>query len=101
MKMKKTPHTKISRNFRHAKLFGIIFITIGCLLSIHGGVSLYKLYHPNNLVFVVEQGLSPEKGQMWVKLITGASVMLLGVALMLTAGKRKNEASLKHLPDHL
>jgi len=89
--MKKNPDTRTTRNYQRARWFGIIFFIIGCLLSIHGGVSLYKLYHPKNLMFVIEQGLSPEKGQYWVKLLTGGSVMFLGVALMLSAGKEKKK----------
>jgi len=85
--MKKAPDPRISHNLQRAKWFGVIFFIIGCLLSIHGGFSLYKLYHTENLMFVLEQRLSPEKGQNWVKLLTGVSVMFLGVALMLSAGK--------------
>jgi hypothetical protein len=93
--MKKAPQTGISRNYKRAKWFGMIFFSIGCLLSVHSSVSLYQLYHAQNIMFVVEKGLSYEKGQMWVKLLTGSSVMLIGVALMLSAVKEKNKASHK------
>jgi hypothetical protein len=90
--MKKASQTGISQNYKRAKWFGMTFFTIGCLLSVHSSVSLYQLYHAQNIMFVVEKGLSYEKGQMWVKLLTGSSVMLIGVALILTALKEKNKA---------
>jgi uncharacterized membrane protein HdeD (DUF308 family) len=85
--MKQTPHS-LKFSDRHSKFLGVVFLLIGIFLFFQGGVSLYQLYFDPNLMFVFEEGFSPEKGQCWVKFISGISVMLLGIALFLEAGKK-------------
>jgi hypothetical protein len=76
---------------QRAKFFGIVFFIIGMFLSLQGGIALYKLYQEPDLMTMVGRGLSPEKGQNWAKLLSGVSVIFLGIALMLTSDKKKKE----------
>jgi len=58
----------------------------GLGLLIYGGLSLIGIYSREQHMVVLEIGLSPEKGQLWVNCVTGASLMLIGIALRLKAG---------------
>ena len=67
--------------------FGVGIALAGFGLLIYGGLSLIGIYNQERYMIVLEAGLSPEKGRFWINCLTGASLMLIGIALRLKAGE--------------
>ncbi len=82
-----------NKRYDRAACYGVAFLAIGVCLFLYGGLSLFGLEQDPQWFFAVEQGLSPEKGQSWVRLLIGLSVMLLGIALILSSHMKKKELS--------
>ena len=83
----KDPHPRPSvRELKRVRFFGVAIALAGLGLLSYGGLSLMGIYNQERHMIVLEVGLSPEKGRFWVNCLTGASLMLIGIALMLKAG---------------
>jgi hypothetical protein len=82
------------QELKRIRLFGIFFIVIGLFFVAHGGLNLLEIYNREAHMFALEDGFTPEKGQMWSEFLAGMSVCLTGVLMGIKAGidlkKEKN-----------
>lgn len=84
----KNPHPPpSSRKLKRVRFFGVGMALAGLGLLIYGGLSLIGIYSQERYMIVLDAGLSPDKGRFWVNCLTGASLMLIGIALRLKGGE--------------
>ena len=84
--MKNSPPPPSTRELKRVRFLGVAIALAGLGLLCYGGLSLMGIYNQERHMIVLEAGLSPEKGRFWVNCLTGASLMLIGIALRLKAG---------------
>ncbi len=84
----KNPHPpSTARKIKSIRFSGAAIALAGLGLLIYGGLSLMGIYSQERHMIVLGAGLSPEKGRFWVNCMTGASLVMIGVALWLKAGE--------------
>ncbi|PIP38365.1 MAG: hypothetical protein COX19_13125 [Desulfobacterales bacterium CG23_combo_of_CG06-09_8_20_14_all_51_8] len=66
-------------------VFGVVFATIGTYFLVYGAWHLVEIYSRPAPMFDLGTGLSPEKGMMWAKCLAGASVILMGLLMIIKA----------------
>jgi hypothetical protein len=52
-------------SLKRIRLFGVFFIVVGICFAMHGGLKFFEIYNQQTHMFAPEEGLTPEKGQMW------------------------------------
>jgi len=77
---------QVDQQLKRVRLFGAVFIVIGLLFIMHGGVNLLEIYNREHHMFALEEGFTPEKGRMWSEFLAGMSVCLTGVLIGIKAG---------------
>ena len=85
--MKNSHPPPSARELKRVRFFGIAIALAGLGLLVYGGLSLIGIYSQERYLIVLDVGLSPDKGRFWVNCVTGASLMLIGVALKLKGGE--------------
>ena len=83
------PKPYTDADLKRIRLYALVFIIIGLGILAHGSLSLISIYHQESMILLPAQGLSPEKGRMWVECLTGISVFIIGLALLLKTNQEK------------
>jgi hypothetical protein len=89
----KTTLLPAARKLKRVRFFGAAIAMAGLGILIYGGLSLMGIHGQEQYLIILETGLSPEKGRMWVYCLIGASLVLIGIALGLKAGEEAGKKS--------